>query len=1283
MSFVLLLLISLTTFVQVESTSSRIYLEQEKAKQAAFLGLQKALGELQKAAGPDERITATADLFDTTDNLYANSLTPLPEQEAWLGIWESSTVDKPSTGRAYNPSQPNTRKFFGWLVSATDSAGEFELPTNLNAPASNIAGSGESVVLARRSDGTPYIQAGKVSLETDRNGRTQYAFAVEDEGVKASAGWSESLPDTANPERVQHGRLTAAPGPDYGTLFSNDTRTFNAAPYPLSLHNRGSTSAPLFHISSPTESVLAIANQDSGFFVSDEQRDWLRDQQEHFTAGSRGVLADVQKGGLRRDLSLAFEMDGAADTTATEQPSRFNSQIGEFVGGTDRLAAPQTAIGMPVAARHVYRDRGSLPASQASPFTADIPSSASHPSREAPVVRGPTWWLLRDYANIYKRLQKQGGAFVLDARAYFPNRSALQNSNFGRTYSLGSLMGHPSSNVAGMWDQEEATRQKSDSNVPTDYAFMPARANYSPILLGGACVFSVLVQYERPDPSNPLVQIGDLSVGIDPFFLIWNPFNHSLKVDRLGIALDNGFPGHVTLWKNHATADEERYGPWTMRDYLIASATQNVSDQSNAQEITYLVKDMTMEPGEIIIISPSSTSTAASRLHDQGFEGVNIDNASGVITPWIPESVGGTPGSQNQRIRGKIETVVTASSDPNVDIDTISFLYSNDIGGGFTNNLYALQAFFIDTSLPDAGSEPPDLEYAPNFRVGALGDHLQRLGSNTTLDRVSFNAAVREFYEPALTDQSATPTFDPVGSIGADALSSGITGPKEFFGLVTYLAKPSSSDAPEARPVEMLAQFNPAALSTYSEISRSSTLNHSFQSISESNSINQLLQTAEIGFPAINAERGFWGRANDSGGLTSVPVQNLPTSPPTSLVEFRNASLGYRSGEPFRPVGNSFANVFVNLKSPYGRVGGLFPNWGQVVSSDTSWLLNDALFDRYYLSALAPAFSITGAGYSAQGSMQDSLNLFYGADYQTANANPLLRPHIPKSKSASQIVTELNADDGYLRLGAYAMTEGAFNVNSTSVRAWEALLKSNRNLPIDYADGGNDTNTGTPFTSNSAPSAVTLGREQHWAGLSRLDDSQVNQLAQEIVKQVQLRGPFMSLSDFINRRVGTPINNRTHQAGAIQSAIDAINLNSTVQSTAGGVAPGYNDFSRFFESSVIQNLGSRKTTTGIAGDLTQADILLPLAPRLAARSDTFKIRAYGEVQSPVTGDITRAYCQAIVQRLPEYVNSTANEPWDQASNPYDVGNNQLDSINQQFGRRFTIVSFRWIDPESI
>ena len=67
-------------------------------------------------------------------------------------------------------------------------------------------------------------------------------------------------------------------------------------------------------------------------------------------------------------------------------------------------------------------------------------------------------------------------------------------------------------------------------------------------------------------------------------------------------------------------------------------------------------------------------------------------------------------------------------------------------------------------------------------------------------------------------------------------------------------------------------------------------------------------------------------------------------------------------------------------------------------------------------------------------------------------ANPALAPYVPSGKTADGIVTELTPSitntDSYKKMGAYSLIKGAFNVNSTSVKAWTALLRANRNLAL-------------------------------------------------------------------------------------------------------------------------------------------------------------------------------------------------------------------------------------------
>jgi hypothetical protein len=95
---------------------------------------------------------------------------------------------------------------------------------------------------------------------------------------------------------------------------------------------------------------------------------------------------------------------------------------------------------------------------------------------------------------------------------------------------------------------------------------------------------------------------------------------------------------------------------------------------------------------------------------------------------------------------------------------------------------------------------------------------------------------------------------------------------------------------------------------------------------------------------------------------------------------------------------------------------------------------------------------------------------------------------------------------------------------------------------------------------------------------------------------------------------------------------------------------------------------------GAPGYLTQGDILSAIGPVVAVRSDTFRIRTYGEALDPENKIIARAWCEAVVQRVPEFVDST-DEP--------ETATEALTDINKTFGRRFMVTSFRWLGKDEV
>jgi len=451
-----------------------------------------------------------------------------------------------------------------------------------------------------------------------------------------------------------------------------------------------------------------------------------------------------------------------------------------------------------------------------------------------------------------------------------------------------------------------------------------------------------------------------------------------------------------------------------------------------------------------------------------------------------------------------------------------------------------------------------------------------------------------------------------------------------------------------------------------------------------------------------------WGRSYNGSQKTvlfSVPTQF------TSIAQFQHAdltgddfaaSLGHQPGNAFS---NSYASPFVKrsfTSQPrkdfvlLGAPNRLGSNITDRNYYDISYLLNAAIWDTYFLSSLAA---------SASGST----------------------PENPSLVRLNSSVTSADLKDP-VRCATQLVIDGAFNVNCTDKNAWKAFLASSKHFK-HKADTATSTNAAFPRSLEQlSPSAspATGTAEDSFSGYRRLTDSELDALATEIVKQVRLRGPFVSLSHFINRAIGD-INRQPAltRSGALQSAIDESGITISFDGTRKGLSGVVASVDRcnlsekngapradldggdtgdrpsdvdadgnplWAASSADNNYGTVASiiadrsmlstakneqgyrSTGIPGWLTQADVLQVIGPSISNRSDTFRIRSYGEALDDEGKPIAKAYCEAIVQRMPDYVDPT-NEPSARGA--------ALTSSNKTYGRKFTIVSFRWLSPQEI
>ena len=1159
------------------------------AQANARMALALAIGELQKSAGPDQRITAAADILPA-------SAPAATGRARWTGVWDT---------RNYNPSTPDTKNLVRWLASSPD-------PSTPGDPTANPGP--DDVLIFKGKDALSSVKVPKVVI----NGDQSYAYWVEDEGIKADLGWNEGK--ATNPGRKQAARLSAAPGPDYGSLDGPFTSKVD---YPLQTGTGNSWLGNIDKALSPADMPLVMGDSSS-------QSAWLRDHRHDITLGSRGVMADVKLGGLRRDLSLAFEMDGNADVSASSFPALFGKQEGEFVGGTDRLAAPRAASGMRgVRERFLYRDTKS----SGSLYSTGIANGYVNPFYAS--VRGPNWWALRDYANLYKRLSGSSGNYTMAARANYPNRSsktidpAAPNSPALWDITRSENNGFGAGTGGSAWNTEV--------NKLSTYIFRPATANYAPVMLGTVCYFSL------KNPGGKLLLIAD------PTFLIWNPHNRAITATGFTINMGIGLACSMKFVQTKADGTNIQYGPNDFSDF-VGQASGFASD------LIYNYSGLSMEPGEVLALSPKPGDTSTNCTLQLGSQPTET---TGLVIRKFPTVILNAAGEAVLGSNGK-PTVSWSEVTVNPGDQIKAFFALDGQGGTVDGSFMHIYSSRMNTYLTSSSGE------------SVQGINFWANGVNDTPYDININSA-------GVTLDSA--------DLGSKATGA--------FASIAYLALPAGSTA----PVEIFSQFNPAPVGcTEGAFNRRVDPNFTFRARCIPGGLNTIIDAMGLAFP-LSVRNAYWGQSYLDSGMTHVPMTNIPSSPLISLAQFSHASLTTKTSEAYHAAGDSRSSVMVSPVSPYTilpdvrSTSGSYTTEG-LTAADSSWLLNDALFDRYYLSGMAPDYSISGSGYSASGTINKTLNDFFGADYRSALANPVLRPYLPPSRMVDDVKKDLDDKTdgkGYLKMGAYSLIDGQFNVNSTSVSAWAALLRSNRSLSVTYAQTGAKDNSAneTPFPSSTEPTDKNLTAANYWAGFSRLDDSQITRLAGEIVNQVKLRGPFMSLSDFVNHRLGSPINPATQYAGALQSAIDASGVNQNAENGAGGISPNYSSgsFAPYFPNPPPVN--NRKTTTGIAGGITQANLLLPLSPRLSARSDTFRIRGYGDLENR-SGVAARAVCEAVVQRVPEYLDPntdpTNNEPWDEAfPNPLSytaaaTGTSQLNVINTRFGRRFRIVSFRWLTP---
>jgi hypothetical protein len=434
-----------------------------------------------------------------------------------------------------------------------------------------------------------------------------------------------------------------------------------------------------------------------------------------------------------------------------------------------------------------------------------------------------------------------------------------------------------------------------------------------------------------------------------------------------------------------------------------------------------------------------------------------------------------------------------------------------------------------------------------------------------------------------------------------------------------------------------------------------------------------------------------YGDPRNHAAKLSFPVIDIPETdlPLQSIATLRNAPLSPWTWHPLKLIGTSRPSLHADKDATaIPAIAGMSKPWDSTVTQ------TDRVFDDLVQAAdSADQLLLYDIAYETNRELWDSTfasswSALAGWDGTGRLPNRQYVPN-PVLPGAYTVIERANASPGDfgLWLPAYLLTsEGAFNVNSLSPAAWSAFLGGLKKLVRTDA-AGNPVQGDHPFSRFRRPAS----NDSEWGGGVGLSDGQIASLAGKIVEVVRERGPFLGMADFVNRRLAS---DATGNRGALDEALLRANLANPSLAEISS-SPDDSDTKVNSANRCRYNNVSSRLMEGAAGYIEQSDLLEPLAGSLCARGDTFRIRATGCAYDKNGKLLQQVTCEAIVVRSPDFVVSasidmpggaaTGNSalvPPSTFNGSKFVANPALNPLNRKFGRRFEILSQKWLTRTS-
>lgn len=1145
---------------------------QATARANARMALAIALGELQRHAGPDQRVTARADLLDEK--------CPNP---LLTGVWDSwqMKAEPPPAPGDFERSTKNSM-FRRWLVSVADPDAPLQ-PDFANRTTTHPVTLWDANPQA--SNPAARVSAGKVPVTT---GRGSFAWAVVDEGLKARI----NTPFTA---------AAASVGAKTAQLGSGQR------PAVEFINGLGGLDHRFFHQGSDEFALIEKGISRSNFELAAEQlapaaRDRLRALSPDLTTDSVGLFTDTARGGLREDMHLL--------TNTATLPAQYRG-------------------------RGVYASRLDLPAATA--------------------VSDPRWESFHQFANLHRQRVFEADG-VPAVRATWP--TGWQAAS-GSAPNL-SINRRPPPGVVLM--PTIAKMQVLFSLIGRDLYDYPAPAGN--LIPPNAPVF----HNPQGDHFRGTKYQYDLHLMYTPVVTLHNPYNVALEFYRMRVEFVHT-PFAMQVFRN---GEPQSRG-------LVPIDTMYVDNESGSKEKTFGInlrgKSNTGRPGATTIrLLPGETKTFSpyidpNRTFRQEFGGSreawdiyvdsHITRQISAIPGWRGDGIGyscdwitGGQRIDGNKEKGRWAACLGLARDDQIHVEFAPLSVSQ----------YSRNKFVVRVTASATPNGAPVTTQAIEI------DYEQPDG-------------LREFL---LGNRNATLRFPKEGTIrGIDLVDHATVPISELknlrpFALLSVQAKTTSGGRDESNDDGRLATMpwcfgHAPASSSVQRLLSEHPANHSHEIDLQrlDNGTASLIQIDPM-------DRGnFIGGHTPFNGVKFGALYDVPLHPIQTLSALNGANPGGMSGylpRFARPLGNSWAHPLL----PGSAVLVAQPDGAYL---DHSFLLNTALYDGFYFSGLAEQGGSFGSG---RPSAELAATFAAGGPLD----DPRLVLHRPDQRPADEFRNTIEAADAYTRIAAWQMMRGAFNINSTSVAAWKAQLASihDPEALVNQLDKQAGTTRLRPLgpvgdgkarvsrfrLPASGPAGATIDpRDAYWLGPRELSDADLQRLAEEIVRQVRLRGPFLSLAEFVNRQLGR---GELALRGALQHAIDAAGLNEqpAVNANAGFEIPAAAVADYRYAN---PEAGTGPSYRGAPGFLSQADLLDVLGNAATARSDTFTIRGYGEALDASGRILASATCEAVVQRVPE---------WLDPADPVERHPDELASVeNRNFGRRIEIVAFRWLLPREL